>query len=705
MTKQLLSLITLAGCELSAQAAGMAGTDPFEFIPEEAPRTWILAGRQEAFDAFNASGNGKVYLELIRHDLDTYWMDWSFPDEPETYGDPDPSKRTAEQVDKWRGMQDLTGQLTGVAEAATLLWRVTGEERYLDKAKEILLGAANWDPLGSTGIDYNDEAHFRLFRKLPQVYDQIRSELTDTERRQVLGHLRVRGERNIASIRENGVAELSRNSVEKEPRSHSVRFMAMTGLAALALWDDLPEARGWWEFVYSWYRDVFTPWGGDDGSWAEGVAYWRGVYEHAIFQDALFAMGDPLAYSQPFWRNTGFFQVYFVQPYPSTGFGDLSNAGQFNMEPGVRHFLDHLARVTNNGYFLSYTDLYSDPRPLPVELGMEHLYRAYPTAAEYWVREFIASKVEWPERKALSALPGSRLFADVGWVSMHSALGDPDNDIMLSFKSSPYGSFSHSHADQNSFILNAFGEQLAINSGYREYHRSQMHKYYTRQTLSKNNILIRRKGQETGDKTATGAITRFEQSDRAVWTTGDATAAFNTGQAGKDAVRKAVRDILFVDNRYFVIRDHVVLKKPGRIDWLLHARDPITFHKVDNSLVIERHGVYLYGRLAALNNPLQMRSWTGFPVDVDPKYKDAAFITSQVYLREPAVDQAHFQANTLNDREEQVIFAVLWPSRDAAEAPDLRLQLLDRDSIEVRRPDGTVDRIRLSDDELEIESR
>jgi hypothetical protein len=340
---------------------------------------------------------------------------------------------------------------------------------------------------------------------------------------------------------------------------------------------------------------------------------------------------------------------------------------------------------------------------LPVELGMEHLYRAYPTAAEYWVRDFIASKVAWPERKPLSELSGSRLFADVGWVSMHSDLGDPENDIMLSFKSSPYGSFSHSQADQNSFILNAYGEQLAINAGYREYHRSQMHKYFTRQTISKNNILISRQGQQTEDKNATGEIVRFEESDRAVWTTGDATVAYNTRQPGHDTVREAIRDIIFIDNRYFVIRDHVVLKTPGRIDWLLHARDPITFHEVDGSVVIERNGVYLYGRLSAYKNTLQMKAWTGFPVEVDPKYKDPEFINSQVYLREPAVDQAHFQANTLDDRDEQTIFAVLWPSRDAAEAPELKMELIDRESIEVQRPDGKIDCIHLTDGALSIE--
>lgn len=693
----LICLLLLAG---SLSMAGEAARS----VPTEAPRTWVLAGEAERFADFSQSAPGRSYFGRLQADFDRHWMALPFPEEPVTYGDPDPRKRTREMVDKWRAMQDLTGQVTAVAEGATLLWRVTGEDRYLQKARTFLVEACRWDPLGATGIDYNDEAHFRLFRKLPAIYDQIRDHLPARERAEVVAHLRERGKRNFASILEHGVADLVRNSVEREPASHSVRFMPMTGLAALALWDDIPEAREWWEFVYTWYRDVFTPWGGDDGGWAEGVAYWRGVYEHGIFQDALLAIGDPLAYRQPFWANTGLFQVYFVQPYLATSFGDLSNAGQFFMEPGVRHFLEHLGRVTGKGAYISWAQLYASNRPLPQEMGAASLNRMYPTAAEYWVREFIAAKVPVPATTPLADLPDNRHFEDIGWVALHSDLGNPAEDIMLAFKSSPYGSFSHSHADQNAFIINAFGEQLAINSGYREYHRSQMHKYYTRQTLSKNAILINRHGQEVQDKTATGRIVRFEETERTVWTTGDATVAYNTRQSDADTLSKVLRDIVFVDRRYFVIRDHVVQRSPGRIDWLLHARDPITYHEVDGSVVIQRKGVALLGRLVAPGNDLNLTSWEGFPIDPDPKYADPAILREQSYLTEIVVDQAHFQANTLDDKADHVIFAVLWPTRRAAEAADFKVRALDRETLLIHRPDGRVDRLRLTDEVLELDS-
>ena len=291
---------------------------------------------------------------------------------------------------------------------------------------------------------------------------------------------------------------------------------------------------------------------------------------------------------------------------------------------------------------------------------------------------------------------------------MHSDLANDEEDIMLSFKSSPYGSFSHSHGDQNSVIINAYGEQLAINSGYREYHRSQMHRYYTRQTISKNNILIKRRGQEVQSKASTGKIIRFEESDRAVWTTGDATVAYNTLQDPYMPLLQVTRDVVFVDKRYFIIRDHVLFideeddQEPGRIDWLLHAREPIAFDEEEGAIKISRNGAHLLGRLRAVNNSLEMKSWTGFPVDPDPKYKDPAFISTQSWLFEPAVDQAHFQANTVNDKAQQIIFAVLWPTRNASDQAILDVQLRDTATLLVQRPDGKTDQVRLTDTSLEI---
>ena len=352
-----------------------AAENPAAHVPAQGPRTMVVAGQRDAFRAYCTTGEGKASFDAIKRDLDETYLQFPHPEDPLTYGDPAPSKRDSLKTDRWRAVQDITGNIAGIAEAATLTWLVTGESKYLNKAKEFLLTSCDWalapdwesgEVVGATDVDYNDEGNFRLWRKLPLVYDQLRDELTAAERAKVLAHFKERGERTVRWIRKSNITGLKRNSLAVKPSSHPVRFMAMVGLTGLALWDDLPDqAQDWYNFSYTFYRDQFSPFAGDAGGWAEGNAYWRGTFEHAGFQDVLLAIGDPNAYASPFWQNTGYFALYNVQPYLHTTFGDASNAGHFNLEPVMADYLNHLGRVQNNGYFLTYAALCDDPRESP----------------------------------------------------------------------------------------------------------------------------------------------------------------------------------------------------------------------------------------------------------------------------------------------------------------------------------------------------
>lgn len=677
-------------------------------VPATAPRTTILSGRAEAFRAYCLNGDGARAFGKIRNDLDREFLRMPFPDEPITYGDPSPSKRDSNQADQWRAVQDICGRVAGIAEAATLCWLVTGEEKYFIKAREFLLESSTWHfapdwksgpVVGATDIYYNDEAHFRLWRKMPLVYDQLRTKLTAEERAIILAHLKERGTRSAAWIeREGRISQVRRNSIESDVSSHPVRFMPMTGLAGIALWDDLPEARDWWRYAYTFYRDQFTPFGGDDGGWAEGLAYWRGTFEHAAFQDALLALGDALAYGSAFWRNSPLFAVYNVQPYLHTTFGDVSNAGHFNLEPVIADYFEHVARVQQNGYFRSYAELVTDQRPRPIEMGLAGLDRTYPTATEFLIRNFLVSDRPLPPRRPLGELPPSRFFRDVGWVSLHSALGRPTDDIHVTFKSSPYGSFSHSHADQNGFVLNAYGEGLAINSAYREFHNSPHHEQWTRLTKSKNALLIDGVGQKPKDKKSTGKITRFETEPRYVWSTGDATAAYQAGQEEKGRVRRVTRDLVFVDQRYVIIRDRVSLARAGRISWLLHAEKNLKWDPATSTALIRGTNATLTARLLASNVAWRGEVTEHFPVPVDPKYVKATAGAS--YITGTWHNQAHLTAETTEAASEFTVYAVLWPER-GPQPPRVTCTLKDG-VLTLVRPDRKTDKVTLDDQTLLI---
>ncbi len=704
-------------CLLAAtSSAVLAATDPAAVVPPRAPRTLVLADNIAAFRTYCTTGEGAKPFAKIRADYDRHFANFTVPPEPVTYGDPSPSKRSSDMADLWRGQQDVTGRITGVAEAATLLWLVTGEDRYFAKAREILLATSTWtlgppgQPVdwrhgpvpGAADIYYNDEAHFRLWRKLPLVYDQLRAKLSADDRAKILAHFKARGTRSVAWIEKQGnISKLRRNSIDPKPSSHPVRFMPMTGLTGLALWDDLPEAREWWAYAYRFYRDQFTPFGGDAGGWSEGNAYWRGTFEHAAFQDALLALRDPLAYASPFWKNSPLFALYNVQPYLHTIFGDASNAGRFNLEPATADYFEHLARVQQNGHFTAYAALCTDTRPRPIEKGLAGVDRGYPTAAEFLLRNFIVSKKPIPPARPLDGLPPYRFFNDVGLVSLHSALGRPADDIHVTFRASPYGSFSHSHADQLGFILNAFGEGLAINSAYREYHNSPHHEQWTRQSRSKNVILIDRLGQLAKSEKSKAKITRFETTDRTAWTTGDATIAYQaTSKEQKARVQRVTRDLVFIDQRYVVLRDRVELATPGKLSWLLHAEKNLAWDPARNTATIRGLAgkASLTAQLLAPGTTLRGTATNEFPVPVDPKYTAG---TGSVYVTGTWHNHAHLTAEATEPAKTFTVYAVLWPERGAKPAA-ISTKLSAPDTLTISRPDGKTDTLTLTDSGLQL---
>jgi hypothetical protein len=646
-------------------------------VPDSGPRTFVLNGEREAFRAYCTSGPDKAFFAQLKAEFDEKWLKATPPPEPQEYGDPDPKKRQGDKVDKWRAAQTVCNQLAGTAEAATVIWLVTGEPAYLAKAKEFLLAGCRWSNDGATRIDYNDEAHFRLWRKLPLVYDQIRDQLTPEEKQEVLDSFRRRGGDSFALVKKK-TQDVKRNSIEEDAASHAIRFMSMTGLAGLALRDDLPEAKEWQEYAESFYRNQFPPWGGDDGGWGEGNAYWRGNLEHARFQDALCALGSAEAYANPFWRQTGYFPVYFVQPYKHTAFGDTPNAGKFNLEPIVAQTVERLARRFQDGYLRTYAGLQNKEERSLESQGLYFSDERYPSGFEYVLRDFATRKEVLPEGKNLAELPGARWFRDVGWVAMHSALGQPDKDIMLSFKSSPYGSYSHSHADQNSFILNAWGENLLINSGYREYHRSPHHKAFTQQTLSKNAVLIDGKGQKPQVRNAPGKILGMEAGDRIVWTAGDATDAYNSMQE-KPIVQEARRDVLMVDRRYFVTRDLVRLTEPKPVSLLLHAESP--FELKNGAAVVQQPKAGCAVALVSPGKPWTVSVTDQFPTPVDEKYRGTS------------PNQFHLTAVSPEPATEQVIYSVIWPWKDREAGQPLSACLTADGRLVVTRPDGRTDTI------------
>ncbi len=273
-------------------------------------------------------------------------------------------------------------------------------------------------------------------------------------------------------------------------------------------------------------------------------------------------------YKRPFFQRTGDFPLYCNSPDTiRASFGDQSTLGDptsLKTAFNIRQF----AGVTGNGLYQWYYE-----QVKKTDIDADSKFYNY----GWWDFRFdeMVYRYDYPLVDAVAPvnIPEIRWFRDIGWVAIHHRMDSSDEHIMLLTKSSRYGSISHSHGDQNAFLLHAFGEPLAIESGYYVAFGSTMHRNWRRQTISTNNILIDGKGQYAGNHkvlnmAASGTVEEIISDDTYSYVRSNATAAY---QENVPYLERYVREIYFCNHSYFVIVDYIDLTQPGKVEWLFHT--------------------------------------------------------------------------------------------------------------------------------------
>jgi hypothetical protein len=223
-------------------------------------------------------------------------------------------------------------------------------------------------------------------------------------------------------------------------------------------------------------------------------------------------------------------------------------------------------------------------------------------------------------------------------------------------RSSPFGSLSHGHADQNAFVVEAFGEALAIASGYYPWYSSPHHHKWTRQTKAKNAITFEGgQGQVARRWDASGRIARFVRGERFDYALGDATAAY------RGRLSQCLRHVVHVRPGTFVIVDQVAAPKPVTFEWWLHALEEMEVEPGKRQVLIRRGDARL---LATFIEPqaLDFAQTDQFDPPPESTYK----------RRRPYPNQWHLTASTKGKSKEAVFFTVLQPHRADADLPPLR---------------------------------
>lgn len=334
--------------------------------------------------------------------------------------------------------------------------------------------------------------------------------------------------------------------------SHSGRIPAFLASWAVCL-SERPEAADWLRKVASLAMTNYPYWGGADGGWAEGVSYSTGYtsFMFVAFENLRRATGINLL-DMPFFRNYPYFLAWCSSPVAEvTPFGDEETF------PSKRQAMSHssamrfVSNVSGDGELAWWADLYGGGVSTPV-------YGFSSIVQNLIFRSVSATR---PEN-----VPTSRVFKDVGIAAFHSNILEPEKDNMFLLKSSPYGSLSHSHSDQNSFVVLQGGKVLALPGAERYPIAESPFHQYARSSAAHNTMLFGGRGQIRGSRTKCGSISRSAATTHLSYAVGSAAAAY-------EGVRRFDRHALMVHPSVIVLLDQYELEKPEKAEWLFHAKE------------------------------------------------------------------------------------------------------------------------------------
>jgi uncharacterized protein DUF4962/heparinase II/III-like protein len=458
------------------------------------------------------------------------------------------SQFEAKNFAKWAS-KGYSAKLLGEIKALTVAYIASGDERFGREAIKRGVLVASFDPHGPTSRKVSDFADGSCMEAMALVYDSCYDLLADSER---------------AQLRDAMVARVApwfngqMNNLESKVFSAHIwqHILQQTTEVALALHGDVPETQLWLTYVFELWQARVPLLGGNDGGWANGISYFATNFKTLLEIPTLLERFSGVDFlDHPWYRNTIYYQIYAWPPdSASDGFGDGSERTH---PPGANRamFLDVLGRQFQDPAALWYARCVAGDRDLDSLLPPMLLFDRILDDSKQKRREAVLP-VDFPQARA---------FRDVGIVTMHTDLARTDRNLMLAFRSSPFGSFNHMHCDQNSFCILWGGERLFSGSGYYIGYGDDHFKDWYTHTRGHNTVMIDGNGQVRGSE-GYGWVGRYLHGRQITYCMGDASNAY--GDAGLTRFR---RHIAFLRPNIVVVYDDLEADHAAEWSWLLHS--------------------------------------------------------------------------------------------------------------------------------------
>lgn len=601
------------------------------------PRDFV---RAEDIERYRELGKGplKDYIDELKRSSDNYINKPMDPEPPFLSEDKEQRKVGFVKV-----MNSTRAFNKGMTTCATT-YLLTGDEKYGREARRRLLHLATWDPNGSTNLFHNDEPGHEIIRVMANTYDWIFPLLSEEDKKAV---------RDVLAVR---MPQLYKILIDKPFEIHPYESHAMDYYigdlleACICMADELPVEKMFEYVLQQLWSPFFPPYGGDDGGWCEGPSYWQWSTATFLRNFSLVQRNCGVDLTKKPWlENTAYFKLYCNPPYSKMSpFGD-GQSGRAN-STGIMY---KLGMTFNNPYALWY-DNQLNGKPQGIE-------------------RFIYYKEGDDKGKPPTDLPQARCFFNIGLACMHSDLANGTNNVMFLMRSCPFGSISHAAADQNAFVLFAYGEPLAIASGYYPYYASPHHSKWTWETKASNSLLVDGQGQNLRNWDARGKIVDFTTTDYAHYALGDATEAYGGRLTSFMRHSLFLRPTVPGDEPIIVLYDDIISPKPSTFDWLLHSLEEMQIDEATETVNFKRGAARL---------KVQFLTPQGLKFS-----KTDTFAVKPESERMP--NQWHLNARTSAPSSKARFVTVLMPYREGQEGKLPQVRLIDKPGWVVVELTGT----------------
>ena len=166
-------------------------------------------------------------------------------------------------------------------------------------------------------------------------------------------------------------------------------------------------------------------------------------------------------------------------------------------------------------------------------------------------------------------LPSSRIFHDKGNAVFRS--GWDKDAIVFLYRAGP--TFNHHHADQGSFLLNAFGESLISEAGWSDYYKDPYYATFFTQAIGHNTLLLdgNPESQRIADTPQFGALNNYPRITDSITSEFYDGVRSDLSSVYQNRLARYVRSVVFIKPHYFVLADDLKVNgKPAEFDFLLH---------------------------------------------------------------------------------------------------------------------------------------